>query len=151
MKEKVIRARTLYELILGIVIFGIVFQIGMIIYGVVDNDIGSRMLYFSLGIWVGIVLAIFYVIHMNNTLVNALDYDSETATKLVKKGSLIRYGALSVVMGLIMITNVISPVTAMFGILGIKAGAYIIINNTIYNHTYLKYYSKNNYSKNQLI
>ena len=125
MKEKVIHNRTLCELILGILLFGILIQILMIIFGCCNIKFADRALYYSFGLWIGIVLAVIYAMHMNYTITKALNYDSETAVKLVRKGSLIRYGLITIVLGFAMMIDVVSPLTIILGVFGVKIGAYL--------------------------
>lgn len=121
MKERIIQNRTLYDLILGIILFNIICQLGLIIG---CHFLWGRALYYSIGLWCGCVIAIFMAWHMNRSISAALDYDSETATKLMRKGTYIRYLAIIIILGGFMIMDVVSPLTVFLGIMGLKAGAY---------------------------
>ncbi len=121
MKERIIQNRTLYDLILGIILFCVICQLGLIIG---CHFLWGRVLYYSIGLWCGCFIAIFMAWHMNKSISSALDYDSETATKLMRKGTYIRYLAIIVILGGFMIMDVVSPLTVFLGIMGLKAGAY---------------------------
>lgn len=108
---------TLVELCLGILIFGVICQIGIIIVG------GDNISY-SVGLWIGIVLAICGAIHMWWSLNKALDF-GEDASKIVTKHNMLRYGAVVIILGLVMITGIANPLTAFLGYMGMKVAAYI--------------------------
>lgn len=121
MKERIIQNRTLFDLILGVILFNIICQIGLVIG---CHFLWGRYAYYSIGLWCGCLIAIFMAWHMNRSISSALDFDSETATKLMRKGTYIRYLAIVIILGGFMIINVVSPLTVFLGIMGLKAGAY---------------------------
>ena len=117
--------RTLTELILGIVMFDVFCQICFFISGLFTDVVTGRLLYYSAGLWLGMILAVCSAVHMNHSLDKALDCDSGTAQKIVRKDSLLRYGVILIIFGVLMITDVISPLSAFLGLMGLKAGAYL--------------------------
>lgn len=125
MKEKIKENRTLAELILGIFLFGVVCQIIISIVGIWYKPFIQQFFYYSLGLWIGEVLAVIYAFHINRSINIALDQDSDTASKLMRKDSIIRYVALTLILAGLMLTNLVSPLTAFLGVMGLKAGAYM--------------------------
>lgn len=113
----------LSEMILGIGFYGVICQlviIGVILFGKTD-----RVLYYSGGLWIGIIVAALMAVHMNYSISKALDFDESTAIKLSKKDAIIRYIASLFVFGVLMVTNILSPIVAFIGVMGLKIGAYM--------------------------
>lgn len=110
---------------MGIVTFGIICEIVLLVAGIWYSPILQRKAYYSLGLLTGVIIAVFYGYHMYRSLDKALDYDKDTATKLVTKDSLIRYGALVLILAGLMLVDIVSPLTAFLGIMCLKAGAYL--------------------------
>ena len=125
MKELIKKNRTLTCIFLGIIIYGIVFQLLFPILGIWYDRFIRRIFYYSAGLWVGIIGALLYTYHMSRSLEKALCFDSETCSKLVRKYCIVRYGLTVAVLGLLMYFDVVSPVFSMLGLLGVKAGAYM--------------------------
>lgn len=108
---------TLFDLCLGIFIWGILCQIVILIFG--------GMPAYSIGLWTGIVLGIAGAIHMWWTLDRSLDMVSKGATKTVGAQSIIRYIVLVVVMALLAVSGFANPLFAFWGYMGMKAAAYM--------------------------
>ncbi|MBO5208575.1 MAG: hypothetical protein J6B68_04435 [Lachnospiraceae bacterium] len=108
---------TLFDLCLGILIWGILCQIVILIF--------SRTPAYSIGLWIGIVLGIAGAIHMWWTLDRSLDMISKGATKTVGTQSIIRYIVLVVVMALLAVSGIANPLFAFLGYMGMKAAAYM--------------------------
>ena len=125
MREKIKEKRTLFELCTGIITFGIICQIALAIAASLTDSIGKRPVYYFVGLWIGIMGAIGYGFHMYHSLSIALGCDPDTAVKVVKKGSIIRYVSLVFILGGLMVIDVVSPLTAFLGVMGLKAGAYM--------------------------
>lgn len=117
--------RALCELSIGIIITGIIFQIGLIVAGLLTEAIGNHKLYYFTGLWIGVLLALCSAFHMNHSLEIALSQDAETATKIVRKDSLVRYFAFVLLFGGMMLINIVSPLTAFLGLMSLKFGAYL--------------------------
>ena len=84
-KKKLGENSTLIELITGIVLFGILSQIGAALIIIMKH---SRFLYYSIGTWAGVAMAIGCALHMNYSISKALDFGEADAIKLNKKYSL---------------------------------------------------------------
>ena len=80
---------------------------------------------YSLGLWLGVLLAVAAGTHMWWSLDRSLDFMQDTAVKMVTKHNMIRYLVIVVVMGLIMISDFANPLSAFLGLMGLKVSAYI--------------------------
>lgn len=117
MRDKIGKNLTLFELIVGIIIFNLLCQLGMIFT--------PRFLYYSIGLWIGTVLAIAMGCHMSYSIARALELTEDGASSVVRKDMAIRYGVIIVVLVVMMALDFASPLTAFLGIMGLKIGAYI--------------------------
>ena len=115
MKKKI--DPTLFELCLGIVLYGIAFQLVLLLF--------SREFSYSVGLWIGIVLAVAGAIHMWWSLNRGLDQAAKGAVKTVGANSLIRYVVLVVIMGVLVYTEFANPIFAFCGYMGMKVSAYM--------------------------
>ncbi|MBE5852688.1 MAG: hypothetical protein E7299_07040 [Lachnospiraceae bacterium] len=109
---------TLKELLLGIFVWGVLGQAVPIWF---IKDKGN----YSIGLWIGVLLAAACAIHMYKTLERALDLDEKGAQKTSVTGSAIRYMVILLVMGILMITEFGNPLAAFLGVMGLKAAAYM--------------------------
>lgn len=108
---------TLFELCLGIILYGIVFQLVLFLF--------SRESSYSAGLWIGIALAVAGAIHMWWSLNRGLDQASKGAAKTVGANSLIRYFVLVFIMIVLIYTDFANPIFAFCGYMGMKASAYM--------------------------
>ena len=108
---------TLFDLCLGIILYGIVFQLVLLIF--------SRKMSYSLGLWIGVVLAVVGAIHMWWSLDRGMDQASKQAAKTVGTNNLIRYFVLVVVMFVLIYTNFANPIFMFCGYMGMKVSAYL--------------------------
>jgi|GEM_PF-166135 len=106
------------ELLTGICLFGLLCQIAVLVFS-------GRRGYYSAGLWIGIALALLGGLHIAWSLDKALDLGEEGATKKMRAYSLLRYGVALVVLGLLMILDFASPLTAFLGLMGLKISAYL--------------------------
>lgn len=125
MIQKIKNNRTLYELYAGELFYGVICQIVIVVAGCFYEKMHEHPLYYSLGLWTGIILSGFLAWHMNRSISGALLCDEETAVKVVRKGSVARYIGVTLVLAGIMFTDVINPLTAFAGVMGLKISAYI--------------------------
>lgn len=110
--------RTLMELITGILIFGILCQVTVVWF--VENRLS-----YSVGLWMGVCLAVFGAVHMWWVLDRKLELGESDAVKGVRIHSMIRYFVYVLAMGLIMVSGFANPLSAFLGLMGLKAGAYM--------------------------
>ena len=115
MKKKI--DPTLFELCLGIVLYGIVFQLVLLFL--------SREFSYSAGLWIGIILAVAGSIHMWWSLNRGLDQAARGAARTVGANSLIRYFVLVVIMIGLIYTDFANPIFAFCGYMGMKVSAYM--------------------------
>ena len=110
-------SETLKELIIGILIYGIIWEIAGICF---MEEKG----YFSIGLGIGIFLSLACAVHMWRGLNIGLEL-GEAATRYVLTQNMVRYGVIVVVFGILCFWDIGSPMAAFAGIMGLKAGAYI--------------------------
>lgn len=108
---------TLFDLCLGIVLYGIVFQLILLLF--------SREISYSVGLWIGIALAVAGSIHMWWSLNRGLDQAAKGAARAVGAGSLIRYFVLVFIMAVLIYTEFANPIFAFCGYMGMKISAYM--------------------------
>lgn len=99
-------------------LYGIIMQIICLI-------IPGDHLKMTVGLWIGVIAGIAMLIHMRNSLNEALDLGEEGAQKYMQKSYAIRYAA--VVIGFIALTylDIVNFITLLLGIMGLKVSAYL--------------------------
>lgn len=108
---------TLFDLCLGIFLYGIICQIIVLFF--------SRKPEYSIGLWIGDILAIAGSVHMWWTINRSLDMASKDASKTVGTQYLLRYFLLVVVMALLAVSGFANPLLAFLGYMGMKVSAYM--------------------------
>lgn len=108
---------TLWELLAGILFFGILVWLILIWFL-------ERKLYFSLGLGLGIILAVLAAFHMYWSLNKALDM-GQAAVKYALSQNMVRYGVIVIAFGVLCVLDFGNPLAAFAGIMGLKAGAYL--------------------------
>ena len=108
---------TLFDLCLGILLYGIVFQLVLLIF--------SRKPAYSLGLWIGVLLAVAGAIHMWWSLDRGMDQVAKQAAKTISVNNLIRYFVLVVVMFILIYTDFANPIFMFCGYMGMKISAYL--------------------------
>lgn len=109
---------TLRELMLGILVFGILAEIVIMV-------ISSRTAYNSLGLLCGILVSEFMAFHMAYTIEISILLPEKGAIAYMRKMMIIRYVVVCIVLGVIGVTNIANPITVIVGIFGLKMGAYM--------------------------
>ena len=118
MKENIKKiSETLKELLIGILFYGIIVEIIGLCF------IKDKM-YFTIGLWFGIILAWAAAIHMWWGIDRALDL-GDGAGKYALSQNMIRYGVIVVAFGALCVMDFGNPIAAFAGIMGLKAGAYL--------------------------
>lgn len=118
MKEKITRInRTLFELETGILLFGVVCQLFVFL--------PKDKLSYSLGLWMGILIAMVSAFHMWWSLDKALDLPERAAVKSMSTHNILRYLFITVALVLIAVSKIADPLSAFLGIMGLKASAYM--------------------------
>ena len=110
--------QTLYELIIGVVLCGILFLIG--------NIFVSNRIAYTLGIFIGCIIAGVMSVHMHHSLEQAMLYDEETAAKKVQRGTFLRFFfMLAALAAALIFPEWISIVGVALGVLSLKFSAYL--------------------------
>lgn len=115
MKKKI--DPTLFDLCLGIFLYGIVFQVILLFF--------SRKTAYSLGLWIGVALAIAGAVHMWWSIDRGMDQAAKQAARTVGANNLIRYLVLVVVMFVLIYTDFANPIFMFCGYMGMKVSAYL--------------------------
>lgn len=115
MKKKI--DPTLFELCLGIAAYGVVFEIILLIF--------SREITYSLGLLIGVVLALAGAVHMWWSLNRGLDLPEKEAVKSLSAQNIIRYLILAAVLALLIGTKLANPIFTFAGYMGMKVSAYL--------------------------
>jgi len=108
----------LLELLAGIVFFGVLFELTGLIF--VKDKLAH-----SIGMLLGIIIALAMATHMAFSLNSALDWDEENAKKAIWKSYLLRYAAVALCMGLIAYFGIGDIISCFIGIMSLKAAAYL--------------------------
>lgn len=110
--------KTLKELITGIVIVSVLFEILTLL-------ICEGRLYGTIGLIIGTISAILCAVYMAYSIEIAVLLDEKSSIAYMRKGTVYRYLCLCVVLIIVGITNIGSPVTLILGFLTLKFGAYL--------------------------
>lgn len=108
---------TLLELWAGILAYGIVFEIVLLFF--------SRKLSYSMGLWIGVLLAVAGAFHMWWSLNRGLDMSEKDAVKNLSMQNIIRYLILVIVVAVLIYTDFANPIFTFCGYMGMKASAYL--------------------------
>ena len=108
---------TLLELWLGILAYGVVFEIVLLFF--------SRDPAYSIGLWIGVFLAVAGAFHMWWSLDRGLDLPEKDAVKSMGAQNIIRYVVLVLVLGGLMFVDFANPIFAFCGYMGMKVSAYL--------------------------
>lgn len=109
---------SLPDLLTGILIFGLLAELVPVWF--INDKAG-----YTIGLLIGIVTAMFVAWHMAWSLDKAFDYEEETATRKLEKGSALRYGVQLVVLGVLIVTGLANPLAAFLGMWSLKVSAYL--------------------------
>ena len=105
-------------LLLGIVLFGAVSQL-------VGIFLVTEKANYSIGLWIGVLTAIFMAFHMAFSLNSAVDRDAKGAQAVATRQNIIRYLIVVLILGILMMTNIGNPIAAFVGVMGLKISAYL--------------------------
>lgn len=105
-------------LLFGIILVGILCQIAGIFFVEDKAD-------YSVGLWIGVLTAIFMAFHMAVTLNSAVERDVKGAQAAATRQNIIRYLVVVIILGILMMTRIGNPLAAFAGIMGLKISAYL--------------------------
>lgn len=107
----------LFELCLGIVVYGAVFEAVLLCF--------SRKISYSAGLWCGIAAALLSAVHMYLTLNRSMEMLQKSAVAKVTANNIVRYVILAAGAAAIARLDMGSFLFAFFGYMGMKASAYL--------------------------
>lgn len=110
--------RALLELITGILLFAIVSQLIGLLFPM------NKLMY-TVGLWLGIAVALFSAVHMWRSLQKAFTLDAKGAAGVMARGYIFRYLIVAVLLVALFYTNIGYPLAGFWGVIGLKAGAYM--------------------------
>ena len=110
-------SKVLKELLLEILVFGVVIQI-------IGALLVKDQLSFAAGLWIGVVCSALMAIHMEWALVTGMDM-GDAARGHVQKHSMIRYGVVLIVFGLLAYFMKNAVVPCFLGLMTLKVAAYL--------------------------
>lgn len=110
-------SETLKELLIGILFYGIIVEVLGICFV-------KDAIYFTIGLWIGILLAMTAAFHMWWGLDRGVEL-GDGATKYMLSQNMIRYGVIVAAFGVLCLLDIGNPLAAFAGIMGLKAGAYL--------------------------
>ena len=110
--------RTLLELLTGIVLSGVLFEVIGLIF--VKDKLAH-----SIGMLLGILIALAMATHMAFSLNSALDWDEEQAKRSIWKSYMLRYVSVAICIGLIAYFGIGDVISCFFGIMSLKPAAYL--------------------------
>jgi len=105
-------------LLLGIILFGIICQILGLFFVSDKAD-------YSVGLWIGVLTAIFMAFHMAVTLNAVVERDVKGAQAAATRQNIIRYLVVIIILGVLMVTKIGNPLAAFMGVMGLKLSAYV--------------------------
>lgn len=114
MKKK--KDNTLLEMLVGIIIWGILSQIVLLIFF-------ENYLYNAVGLWCGIVVAGGMAIHMKRSIEDAYDMQVDIG-KQIRADSIKRMCVAAIVIGAVFYFEAGNPLTVLVGIMSLKISAY---------------------------
>ena len=119
MKEKLFgKDSVLGELLLGILAFGVIVQI-------VGFAFLHAGLFYTLGLWIGVVTAVGMALHMAYTIEIVVEMDEDKASGKLRSSAVIRYLIAVVVVMAVYFFKIGNPLCCIAGIMGLKIGAYL--------------------------
>lgn len=107
---------TLFELCLGIFLYGVIFEIVLLFF--------SQDPAYSLGLWIGVILAEAGSVHMWWSLDRGLDMEEKDAVKSMSTNNIIRYLILVIVVAVLIYMKFANPIFTFCGYMGMKISAY---------------------------
>lgn len=102
---------------------------GIVLFGAVSQIVGlffvEEKLNYSIGLWVGVLVAVFMAVHMAWSLNSALEQNAKNAQAVATKQNMIRYLIVILILGILMVTEIGNPIAAFVGVMGLKVSAYL--------------------------
>ncbi|MDE6363054.1 MAG: hypothetical protein K2O40_12275 [Lachnospiraceae bacterium] len=103
--------------------------LGIILVGILCQTVGIFLVEdkadYSVGLWIGVLTAIFMAFHMAVTLNAAVERDVKGAQAAATRQNIIRYLVVVIILGILMLTRIGNPLAAFAGVMGLKISAYL--------------------------
>lgn len=109
---------TLKELLIGIGLVGILIQILCLIFW-------KNYLYYSIGLWAGILIAVGMVVHMQRSIEDGLDLMGDAGVKYMKKAYFMRTALAAIAIAVVLYFDWGNPLTLLLGIMTLKVSVYL--------------------------
>jgi hypothetical protein len=116
---------TLAELIVGIGIVGVVIQVIELLVAAFCPEFAGSKLSFSIGLWIGVITAVFLAVHMYRSIDTALDMQPDDAEKYMRKAYFFRTGIILIVAFLVYFLKLGYVMATFVGMLTLKFGAFL--------------------------
>ena len=110
--------RIILEMYMGILAWGVVCQL-------VGAFLTRDQVRYASSLWFGITFAMVNTLQMYRSLDRALDFDEQGARKIVHRSFAVRYIALILFLGIIMITGIMDGLVVFLAYMGMKVAAYM--------------------------
>ena len=102
---------------------------GILLVGILCQAVGIFLVEdkadYSVGLWIGVLTAIFMAFHMAVTLNSAVERDVKGAQAAATRHNIIRYVVVVFILAILMMTRIGNPLAAFAGIMGLKLSAYV--------------------------
>ncbi|MCI7812108.1 MAG: ATP synthase subunit I [Lachnospiraceae bacterium] len=108
----------LKEIILGILICGVVFQLSLM-------WLAEDKLRYTTGLWIGVIFSVFKIIHMECSVQNALERDQKGAANYTRMMYGLRMIITVVVIGVTWYFNLGNIIALFLGMMTLQAGAFL--------------------------
>ena len=103
--------------------------VGIILFGAASQLVGVFLVTdkanYSIGLWIGVLTAIFMAFHMALYLNSVVERDVKGAQATATRQNIIRYLIVVLILGILMITRIGNPIAAFVGVMGLKVSAYL--------------------------
>lgn len=109
--------RTLFELETGILIFAFVCQLVILPF--------KDRISYSIGLWIGVLTALFCAWHMWRALDRGLEMGEKGAVSYLSRQNIIRYVLIVIILIMTAAWKIGDPIAAFIGIMGLKVSAYM--------------------------
>ena len=110
--------KVLLELLVGIIVCGLIFE-GTGIWFVVDK------MRYSIGLLIGILIAIAMSIHMAWALDTSLEFGQGEAEKKILFHNMLRYLLVVLIIVIVIYTGIANPLASFLGVMSLKVAAYL--------------------------
>lgn len=106
------------EMLITMVVYGVILQVICIF-------LPGDLLKMTCGLWIGIAIGVGMLIHMKNSLIEALDLGEAGAKKYMQKSYMKRYIVVVVVFIAVAYLGIANVLTLLAGVMGLKVSAYL--------------------------